>query len=262
MRHLEAARLLWSHWEAGTSLDALPTDLRPSAREEGYRIQAHLADVAGRRVEGWKIAATSAAGQAHIGVSGPLAGRVLTGKVHPDGASISLRGNRMRVAEPEFAFRFGRSLHPRSTPYGVDEVLDAVHSLHPALEVPDSRFADFARAGDAQLLADNACAFEFVVGPACDAEWRALDLRSHRVRGAVVRDGAVVLARDGDGSAVLGDPRVALAWLVNELSSIGVTLDAGQFVSTGTCMGPLAIGPGDDVRADFGVLGAVSLRLV
>ena len=38
----------------------------------------------------------------------------------------------------------------------------------------------------------------------------------------------------------------------------GLGLRAGQFVTTGTCMPPLAIAPGDRVVADFGVLGQVS----
>ena len=38
-------------------------------------------------------------------------------------------------------------LPPRDTPYGVDEVLAAVASLHPAIEVPDSRYEDFTIVG-------------------------------------------------------------------------------------------------------------------
>lgn len=256
-----AARVLWSHWQAGTALQALPDPLRPSSRGAGYAIQAALPQVAGRAVVGWKIAATSAAGQAHIGVGGPLAGRVLAGQVDADGAVVSLSGNRMRVAEPEFAFRFGRTLAPRPQPYSVAEALGAVEALHPAIELPNSRFADFVRAGEAQLIADDACAHRFVLGAPAACDWRAIDLRTHRV-GAVVRraDGSV-LTRTGDGTAVLGDPRVALAWLVNELSQLGIALEPGQFVSTGTCMVPLEVAPGDRVEVDHGVLGRLALDL-
>jgi 2-keto-4-pentenoate hydratase len=54
---------------------------------------------------------------------------------------------------------------------------------------------------------------------------------------------------------------VALAWLANELSALGITLRAGQVVTTGTCLVPLEIAPGDHVRMDFGVLGHVEARL-
>lgn len=256
----EAAELLWRHRGAGTVLEALPPVLRPTSHAQGHAIQAQVPIVAGERVVGWKIAATSQAGQVHINVGGPLAGRILSSFVIDAGVAFSLAGNRMRVAEPEFGFRLGRDLVPRSTPYAVQEVLDAVASLHPAFEIPDSRYADFARAGEAQLIADNACCGRFVLGAAAPDGWRAIELRTHAVHGTVrTPDGHTSLARAGDGSAVLGDPRIALAWLVNELSSLGITLEAGQFVSTGTCMVPLAIAPGDRAQADFGVLGSVSL---
>jgi 2-keto-4-pentenoate hydratase len=167
----------------------------------------------------------------------------------------------MCVAEPEFAFRVGCRLMPRSTPYGVDEVLDAVDALLPSIEVPNSRFTDFVRAGEPQLIADDACAHRFAMGAPASVDWRGIDLRTHRVRASVLgADGAQRLVREGDGTAVLGDPRVALTWLVNELSGLGVTLEPGQFVSTGTCMVPLAVEPGDRVEVDYGVLGRLSLR--
>lgn len=256
-----AARLLWSHRESGRSIEALPAHLRPGDAASGHAIQALLPSVTGRAVVGWKIAATSTAGQAHIGVSGPLAGRVLAGQVLADGDALSLAGNLMRVAEPEFAFRFGQALAPRTTPYTVDEVLDAVDALLPSIEEPDSRFTDFARAGEAQLIADDACARRFVIGSAERVDWRALDLCTHRVSARVLgADGAVRIAREGDGSVVLGDPRVALTWLVNEASTLGVALEPGQWVSTGTCMVPLPVQPGDRVEVDYGVLGRVSAR--
>jgi len=59
---------------------------------------------------------------------------------------------------------------------------------------------------------------------------------------------------------VLGDPRVALAWLANELRALGITLSRGQTVTTGTCFKPLELEPGDVVVADLGVIGRASVR--
>jgi 2-keto-4-pentenoate hydratase len=255
-RWRDGAQLLWSHWKEGRRIEALPPACRPATRAEGYAVQEQVQAVARRSRFGWKIAATSTAGQQHIGVDGPLAGRLLQGQVHDSGALLSLAGNAMRVAEPEFAFRIGHDLPPREGLYQPDEVLHAVDTLHPALEVPDSRYTDFARAGAAQLIADNACAHRFVLGAPTAADWRSVDLSRHPVHGRI----AGRLERDGSGSNVLGDPRIALTWIANELSRLGITLARGEVVTTGTCMQPLDLQPGDHVVADFGGLGRVEAR--
>ena len=205
---------------------------------------------------GWKIAATSAAGQKHINVAGPMAGRILSETVIADGGTASMAGNEMAVAEPEFAFRMRIDLPPRAAAYSVEEVLVAVDTLHPAIEIPDSRFADFVSAGEAQLIADNACAHLFMLGPAATFPWRERDLAAH----AVAADVEGKSHHEGHGRNALGDPRVALAWLVNELSELGITLEAGEVVTTGTCVVPIGVVPGDRVNASFGDLGTLSVR--
>lgn len=258
----DAARLLWTCRLAGTVIEALPAELRPRDTLAGHAIQAALPAVAERPVVGWKIAATSAAGQAHIQVDGPLPGRILDSFVWPIGATLSLAGNRMRVVEPEFAFRMGAALPPRAAPYAADEVLAAVASLHAAFEVPDSRYADFARAGKAQLLADDACCGRFAFGPAAPAAWQAADLAAHRVHATVIgADGGVRFTREGEGRALLGNPLTALTWLANELSSLDIGLQAGDWASCGTCMVPLEVVPGDRVVADYGTFGRIEIGL-
>ncbi|WFU16986.1 fumarylacetoacetate hydrolase family protein [Bradyrhizobium sp. CB3481] len=249
-----ASKTLHDHWRAGTKLDALDASLRPRDRIEAYAIQAAVERFSAQNLFGWKIAATSEAGQKHINVAGPMAGRILAETVIADGGTASMAGNEMRVAEPEFAFRMRVDLPARPTPYTVQQVLDAVDTLHPAIEIPDSRFADFASAGEAQLIADNACAHLFVLGPATSANWRALDLVEERPV-TTMRGQQYV----GHGKNVLGDPRKALAWLANELRQLGVTLKAGHVVTTGTCHPPLPIQSGDFCAVDFGLLGKVSV---
>ena len=253
-----ACALLYRHWADGTQLEALPPGLVPGTRAQAYHVQAFLEGYSRAPLYGWKIAATSAAGQRHIGVDGPLAGRILAERVIAEGGSCALGNNLMKVAELEFAFRMARNLPPRQDPYTQEDVLDAVASLHPAIELPDSRFLQFERAGLAQLIADNACAHRFVLGPAATADWRALDLSLHK--GRMFRNGMPV--EDGIGHNVLGDPRIALTWLANELSRHGETLKAGQVVTTGTCVKPVPIAQGDHFEGDLGILGRVSVSIV
>jgi len=255
----QAAQVIWDHWQSSQVLSALPEACRPLTAAQGYAAQAQLPTVSDRQVVGWKIAATSANGQLHINVGGPLAGRLLSGQVFESGATVPSAGNRMRVAEPEFAFAMAQDLPPQSSPYTQQQVMAAVASLHPALEVPDSRLEPFTAAGEAQLLADNACARHFVLGPAAPDHWRDLDLSTYPVQARVQHGNQLKFTRDGTGGNVLGDPRIALTWLANQLSSMGITLQKGHVVTTGTCMVPLELEPGDSASADYGPLGRVTL---
>src|SRR5438874_13375981 len=253
-----ACDLPYRHWREGTRLDSLPPELRPDSRAQAYAVQRCIEAYTAAPLYGWKIAATSIAGQKHIGVDGPLAGRLLAERVIADGRACVLGNNLMKVAELEFAFRMGRDLPPRPEPYTEAEVMAAVASLHPAIEIPDSRYAHFETVGLAQLVADNACAHRFVLGPAAPEDWRKLDLAAHP--GRALKNGA--LAGEGISSNVLGGPVTALTWLANELSQHGMTLAAGQVVTTGTCLMPLAIAAGDHSEGDLGALGQVSVTIV
>jgi len=254
---VKAANTLWKQWSEGSRIESLPPALRPEDRAAAYAIQAAVCTVSGQAMFGWKIAATSRAGQQHIGVDGPLAGRLLSRRVFKSGASVPLGRNLMRVAEAEFAFRMAQPLPPEGAPYKVEDVMEAVGALHCAIEIPDSRYRDFSRVGAAQLIADNACACWFVLGPEAGVDWRKADLAGHRV--SARRNGELV--REGKGANVLGDPRLALNWIANELCRYGEWLKAGEFITTGTCVIPVEVSTGDHVVADFGVLGQVEVRL-
>ena len=255
--HAAAADLLLKNWAAMTRIAELPEALRPASRRDGYAAAAAVARQSGSEVAGWKIAATSEAGQKHINVDGPIIGRILKSRLLPQGASVPLGDNIMRVAEAEFAFGFAHDLPSREKPYTQEEALDAVGALHLSIEVPDSRYQDFTKVGAAQLIADTACASWLVLGPAVDRPWRDLDLSSHAVKGLLNRE----VKAEGSGKAVLGDPRKALAWFVNEASTYAGGVKAGQFVTTGTCIVPMTVKPGDEVTIDYGVLGTISCRI-
>lgn len=246
----QAAELLWAAWQTGQRRADLPVDARPRDAAEGMAVQDALGAIAGHAY-GWKIAATSSAGQAHIAVDGPLPGRLFDRFRYADGEELPSHDLHMSVVEAEFAFRMGADLG--GEPH-VDDVLAAVDAMHLAVEVPDSRFDRFELVGAAQLIADDACAGRFILGRAVPG-WAELDLAAHPT--ALHVNGAV--AAKGGGGNVLSDPRLALAWLANELPRLGHRLRAGDVVSTGTTTVPVKIGPGDAVVADFGELGTVRL---
>ena len=254
-----AAQQLLSAWQAQHQIEAINPTVRPHTRGEGYAVQQALFEATGDKAIGWKIAATSTAGQAHIGVSGPLAGRLLASRCLADGATVSMLGNVMHVIEAEFAFRMGADvLAVGDAPLTVQQVMAQVAELHLAIEIPNSRYQDFVTAGEAQLIADFACASHMVLGSAVTTDWRKVDLAAQAVQ--VSRGGEVVA--QGKGANALGDPRVALTWLANELLSHGMCLRQGEVVITGTCVVPVPVEEGQHLAAQFPGLGEVSVAIV
>jgi len=251
------AEALWRTWIEGGVIVQLPPSRRPVTMEQAQAAQLHFPEVANSPICGWKIAATSEGGQNHIGVSGPLEGPYLACKTHDTGVSLSMNGNRMAVAEAEFAFVLGSDIAARQHPYSWDEIADSVQSLRPSLELPDSRFSDFKAVGEINLLADCACARDCVLGEPTDLNWMNIDLNDSPVQ--LLIDGKVVT--QGSGADALGDPRTALVWLVNRLSARGVSLLSGQFITTGVCGKPMPIVPNSHVVADLGRFGTAEAYL-
>ncbi|MGC1443487.1 MAG: fumarylacetoacetate hydrolase family protein [Burkholderiaceae bacterium] len=251
-----AAQVISDCWQDGTVIDSLGAD-SPTTPADGYAVQALLAQLRNETVVGWKIAATAEAGRQHINVDRPLAGRLYESIVFGNGARVALGANRMGVAEAEIVLMLGRDLPPQDSPYDEEQVAGAIASVHPGLELPDSRFSDFTRVGAACLIADNACARQFVIGDAAAGPVDLASLADHRT--ALFINGQQ--ATSGQGSDALGGPLTALAWIANTLSELGLTLRAGQFVTTGVTGLPSPVLCGDTVRADLGSLGSVTATL-
>jgi len=245
-----AAAAIWAAWAGGYQLTELPEEQRPVEPIDGWAVGRALAGHAGASY-GYKIAATSTAGQVHIGVGGPLPGPLFDRFRREPGSVLPSAELFMRVVEAEFAFRMARDVPAGATP---EQVLDSVGALHLAIEVPDSRFVHFEHAGEALLLADAACAGWFVLGTEVPG-WRELDLVSQATQLWINDE----LAATGRGANVLGDPLTAMVWVAGQLERFGTGLRAGEVVTTGTSTAPPRIGPGDAVRADFGALGSVAL---
>ncbi len=253
---MKAAELIWNSWKNGKKIETLPDEIMPHSRNEAYKIQEHIEVLSKNTILGWKIAATSKEGQNHIGVSGPLAGRIFREKVTNPNNTITLGNNKMGVAEPEFAFKIGSLIKPNKTLFNVEEIMELVDDLHLAIEFPDSRFNTFSSVGELSLIADNACADQFVISSPIEKDWKNIDFSNFKLSISNSK-----FSYQGIGSNVLGDPRIALTWLVNELSQNNIVLEKDVIVSTGTCSKPIPVEIGDIVTANFGELGEISINL-
>ncbi|MGV6872281.1 2-keto-4-pentenoate hydratase [Pseudochelatococcus sp. B33] len=251
----EAARKLAAAWLERSSLtEMLADDLRPKDRQEAYAIQDEMAAIIGEPVGGWKMGATSPAIQRREGHSGPIIGRVFRGTIFESPASLPAAMFPDARVEGEFGIRFLEDMPPRQQPYSVAEIAAKVE-LVPTIEIIGNRFPkgpDAPRLTTHDEIADNGTGMGLVIGKGT-RNWSAEQIQNLTINMSV----------DGLGPAenVLGDDRCipleVAAETVNILSRRGITLEAGQIVSTGGCTIPQHVARGSSFVADYGELGRV-----
>ncbi|GAC1358673.1 MAG: fumarylacetoacetate hydrolase family protein [Acidobacteriaceae bacterium] len=242
---METADTLSDARRTGMPVLDLPTDRRPASMEEAYAVQDMLAEAYGE-IGGWKVGAPSAEGT-------PMFAPMPKLWMAEGGAVV--RARRYRGLEAEVAFLLGRDLPPRSSAYTRDEVVDAIASCPPAIEVIDSGLTDPTKAERLSMIADLQMHGGFVYGPAC-ADWRQIDWTQETVTLAV--DGAVRVERTGSNTA--GDLMRLLPWLANEGSVRTGGLRAGQWITTGSWTGNTLAEERSSVDVSFRQLGRVTLR--
>jgi 2-keto-4-pentenoate hydratase len=206
---------------------------------------------AGSSVKGHKVGLSSKAMQEMMGVDEPDYGHLLSDmEVFSDHPVPAGKYCYPRV-EVEVGFVLGDDLPGEGCTE--QDVIDATEAVAPAIELIDSRIADWdIRIGD--TIADNASSAGYVLGPdrvkPTDIDLKAIEARLHRNGDQVA---------EGRSDAVLGDPVVAVAWLARKVASFGVTLRAGNVILPGSVHRAIDVHPGDEFEATFDGLGSVRL---
>ena len=241
MDHQQAVNLLLAA-RNGTRAAALPPELRPRSAADATEIQ-RLTMAALGPIGGWKV---GAAGPDAPPACAPLPASGL----HEAPAVLHGADFTSREVEAEICFILGRDLPPRPLPYTRDEVVAALASAHPAIEVLQSRFD--AAVDDLTTLADLGRHGALITGNAI-AGWEHLDFDVVTVS---VTCGEEV--HHGRGNPA-GDMIRLIAWLANEGAAWAGGLRAGQVITTGSWTGALPVPEADHVIAEFSIAAPVAL---
>ena len=242
-----AAVLLLSAWgPTGTPLAAWEEGLRPRSFEEAYAIQDAVTRARGAW-GGWKVGAPSLEAT-------PLCAPMYRGGLVLSPAQLKDAEYRSRGIEAEVAFTFVRALPPRSTPYSRDEVLSAIGTAHPGLEVVESRYTDPGALDAFSAAADSQGHRGYVVGPPL-LDWRRLELKTLPV--SLLVNGQPAVERAGGNTS--GDVFRLLVWLANTGSVRLGGIRAGDVVTTGSTTGLTVVPPSAQVVARFAGLGEAAL---
>lgn len=243
----------------------LPAELAPRTLAEAYSIQNEFVGLRAAelgQITGYKIALTTPAMRAMVGLDEPIAGDMLEKTIRrssPDSVVKVRAADYVRlIVEFEIAVELGEDLPAIGAPYGRERMMQAVSAVMPALELADDRNADYSilPANPLMLVADNAWNEGAVLGEPVK-NWRDIDLAE--LRGVAVINGNNMGV--GHGRDVMGHPFDALAWIANHLASRGLGLWRGDVVITGSLVTSKFPKSGDLVRFGAGALGSVELKV-
>jgi 2-oxo-hept-3-ene-1,7-dioate hydratase len=231
--------------------------------EDGYAIQREwvtLKRAEGRKITGHKIGLTSRAMQMASQINEPDYGALLDDMFFQGGEDIPFQRFIAPRIEVELGFVLEKPL--RGPNVTLADVLAATDYVVPALEIIDARIEQFDRHTRVMrkvfdTISDNAANAGVVVG-GTKIKPEAVDLRWC---GALLGKNGTI-EESGLAAAVLDHPANGVAWLANKLAPYGETLQAGEFVLSGSFTRPVTGAVGDVFKVDYGRLGVIDFRFV
>jgi 2-oxo-hept-3-ene-1,7-dioate hydratase len=227
--------------------------------EDAYAIQKawiELKLAEGRVVRGHKIGLTSKAMQSALNIDEPDSGVLLDDMFFADGGLVPTERFIGTRVEAELAFVMkARLAGPNCTMF---DVLNATDFVVPALEILDTRIerVDPVTKSTRKIfdtISDNAANAGIVLG---GRPIRPLDADLRWIGALCYRNGQ--LEETGLAAGVLNHPATSMAWLVNKITPLGLALEPGQVVLSGSFIRPIETRKGDTIQADYGPYGSVS----
>lgn len=251
----DLADVLWRAEADSVAVEPLTASRPDLSAAEAYAIQTRNVErrvAAGAVVRGRKVGLTSRPVQQLFGVREPNFGVLLDDMFVDEGDEVAFDVLLQPRVESEIAFLMDRDLAgPGVT---TPDALTAIGGVLPAVEVVDSRIADW-RIRLADTVADNASSARAVLGSRM-VPVAAVDLRLLGV--LFLRNGTPI--ESGAGAAVLGNPARCVAWLANTLGALGSGLRRGDVVLSGALHRMVPVRAGDHFQARFAHLGSVTVQ--
>ncbi|WP_404328515.1 2-keto-4-pentenoate hydratase [Mesobacillus maritimus] len=249
----EAASRLLEAEETKNVIEPLTVSYPGITVDEAYYTQLELIR---RKVDnggiivGKKIGATSKAIQNMFGVNQPDYGHLLADMMYVEGETIPLDHFIQPKVEFEIAFILKKDL--KGPHVSILDVVEATDYIVPAIEVIDSRIADWKIKFE-DTVADNGSSAAAMIGGK-PTKLEGIDLK--HIGMVAYRNGEMI--DSGAGAAVLGSPLRSVAWLANSLGKYDVALKAGEIVLSGALTSAIEVKDGDTYRAEFAHIGSVT----
>jgi 2-keto-4-pentenoate hydratase len=243
----QAAELLLQARRTVQPIDDLPPAMAPKTLEEAYYVQDLMLRAIGK-AGGWKVGAMSPDGPPFYAPM-PVDGFATSGE------RITREYRRLRGVEAEIAFLMGKDMPPRSAPYSREELVDAIASCHPAIELLESGLLNPDAVDRLTAIADLQSNGGFISGSAVEG-WQDFDFAKESAQMNV--DGFVRVANGKNAAG--GDLLRLVLWLANEAQGRTGGLLAGQWITTGSWTGKIMADSGSVALARFPHFGEVTVQ--
>ena len=219
-------------------------------------VERKVAD--GEAVTGYKIGLTSRAMQLAMNIDTPDFGVLLDSMYFANGATILAGDFTDPRIETEFAFVLQEPLQGENVT--LEQVMAATDYVVPALELIAARsFRVDPETGYTRTvfdtIADNAANAGYIMGDH-QADPASIDLPW---AGAMLYlNGSI--EETGLAGGVMGHPAHGIRWVCKRFAPHGIGLEPGQVILAGSFTRPVAVKPGDNIRADYGPLGTIEVN--
>ena len=228
--------------------------------DDAYAIQRTWVDrklADGSSITGYKIGLTSRAMQMAMNIDTPDFGILLDDMRIENGATVAADDYLDPRIEAEFAFVLKKPLFGEDVT--IDQVMAATDYVAPALELIAARsYRVDPETGYTRTvfdtIADNAANAGYIPGERrvdpsdIDLPWAGAMLY---LNGEIEETGLA--------GGVMGHPAHGIRWACRRFAPHGVGLEPGQLILAGSFTRPVAVRPGDNIRADYGPLGKIEV---
>jgi len=207
---------------------------------------------AGEKPLGWKVGLGAPATMQKLGLAAPVVGFLMQRALLASGSTISLKGYRKPVMEPEIAVRMARDLAAGAS---AEAAAAAIREIAPAIEIADLEPVPAPDNLD-KVLEGDIFQRHVLLGAQTRAGASIAGLTSRLIRRGTEA------ARTTDPEALTGKLTAIVAHVASTLSAFGEKLAAGDIIITGSITPPVMIEP-DETEITHAVdpIGAVSVRL-
>lgn len=225
---------------------------RPENLASAYAIQDCAIALWERKVGGWKVGRINPPNDTLLGAD-RLVGPALQNAIFmaaPTPHPFPTFHGGFAAAEAEFMLRLAPQDGP--LPTSREDAMGWIDEVRIGIEIASSPYARINADGPCVTIADHGNNAGLLLGPVVErSHWERLD----EIGVTLAIDGSV--AGRATTATMLDGPFGAARFLIGNLASRGIPLEAGWWISSGAITGVHEVSPGSRVEARFAGIGSV-----